>query len=206
MNYLQNAVGYCRVSTGEQVIENQIDKLREVGVTVLFADKGISGSIPAMERPDFKQMVKYIRSHPEIKTVAVFEMSRLGRSFQDSINTFLEIEKMGVVVYSLTEAWTQTPDPVMRPLMVSIMSWVNEQELTSLKRRIKAGIEHAKKFGTKSGIPIGKPSKNIDRTTVETLRASGMSWHKISDQLGCEVTTLWNYRKKWEAQDLGRGI
>lgn len=204
MNHLQNAVGYCRVSTGEQVIENQIDKLREVGVTILFADKGVSGGVPALQRPDFKEMIKYLDSHQEVKTVAVFEISRLGRSFQDSVNTFLDLEKKGVMVYSLTEPWTQVQDPVMRPLLVAIMSWVNEQALTSLKHRIRAGIDHARRFGTKRGGPIGKPPKNIDRTTVETLRASGMSWHKISDQLGCEVTTLYNYRKKWKANDLGR--
>ena len=150
-------------------------------------------------------MMKYLDSHPEIKTVAVFEISRLGRKFQDSINTFLDLEKRGVMVYSLTEVWTQVQDPVMRPLLISIMSWVNDQALTSLKHRIKAGIEHAKKYGTKKGGPIGKPPKNLDRTTVDTLRASGMSWHKIADTLGCEITTLYHYRKEWTAQDLGRG-
>jgi putative DNA-invertase from lambdoid prophage Rac len=205
MATIKNAVGYCRVSTGEQVIENQIDKLREAGITVIFADKGISGSIPAKERPDYKEMMKYLDSNPDIKTIVVFEISRLGRQFQDSVNTFLDLEKRGVMVYSLTEGWTQVQDPVMRPLLVAIMSWVNDQALTSLKHRIKAGIEHAKKYGTKSGIPIGKPSKNIDRTTVETLRASGMSWHKIADNIGCEVSTLYRNRKSWDAKDLGRG-
>lgn len=202
---LVNAIGYCRVSTGEQKIENQIDKLKAAGISVLFCDQGISGSVPALSRPDFKEMMKYLGTHKEVKFIAVFELSRLGRSFQDSINTFLDIEKTGVMVYSLTEPWTQITDQRMRELLIAIMSWVNQQELTSLKQRIRAGIEHAKKFGTKRGGPIGKPPLNIDREVVETLRSKKMSWRKIADSIGCEVSTLFKYRQTWKRKDLGRG-
>jgi DNA invertase Pin-like site-specific DNA recombinase len=204
MELLKHAVGYCRVSTGDQVIANQTDKLRERGVSVLFCDEGVSGSIPAMERPDFKEMIKYLDSHKEIKIVAVFEISRLGRSFQDSINTFLNLENRGLIVYSLTEVWTHATEPSMRKLLISIVSWLNDQELTRLKVRIRAGIDHAKKFGTKKGGPIGKPPKNINRESVEALRKTNMSWHKIADSIGCEVSTLFKYRQAWKRKDLGR--
>ena len=67
-------------------------------------------------------MILYIEKHPEIKTIAVFEVSRLGRSFKDSIDTFLELEKNGRMVYSLSEEWTHVRDKNVRPILMAIMS------------------------------------------------------------------------------------
>ena len=60
-NYpLRKAVGYARVSTGEQVIVNQVDKLKHSGVSVIFCDEGISGKRLAMERPEYREMIRYL--------------------------------------------------------------------------------------------------------------------------------------------------
>lgn len=200
----KKTVGYCRVSTDEQTGLNQIEKLKAEGVSVFFSDEGISGKKSPMERPEYRAMMKYINEHPEINTIALYDLSRLGRNMQDSINTFCELEKRGYIIYSLTEDWTHNSDPSMRSLLLVIMSWVNQQEILRLSNRTKSGLERVRKFGSKSGKTIGRQRKEPDRELVEKLRAEGKSWHKIADVFKIEVSTLFRYRNAWKAKDLGR--
>jgi DNA invertase Pin-like site-specific DNA recombinase len=56
--------------------------------------------------------------------------------------------------------------------------------------RVKAGLEHAKAHGTKSGKPIGRPVVAVDRAQVVELRSQGLSWRTIADRLGVGVGTV----------------
>lgn len=211
MQYYTETVGYARVSTGEQFAVNQIDEMKKHGVSVFFYDEGVSGKTPAMTRPEFKAMIDYIDKHPGTQRILVYEVSRLGRNMLDSINTFITLESRGLHIVSLKETWTQQEDPAIRPLLVMIMSWVNAQELQRLSDRTKLGMERVKKYGSKSGNPIGRPAKSPQKTEVVAMRAGKLSedgkpwpWCKIAAHYNMDGSTLYRYRKKWKSQDLGR--
>lgn len=211
MQYSTETVGYARVSTGEQFAVSQIDEMKKYGVSVFFYDEGVSGKIPAMTRPEFKAMVEYIEFHPEVKRILVYEVSRLGRNMLDSITTFITLENKGLHIISLKEQWTQQEDPNIRPLLIMIMSWVNAQELQRLSDRTKLGLERVKKYGSKSGKPIGRPSILPQKSEVAAMRAGKLSedgkpwpWCKIAAHFKMDTSTLYRYRKKWKALDLGR--
>ena len=206
MQYPTKTVGYARVSTDEQSTVNQIDKLKDHGVSVIFCDEGISGSKAPLERAEYRAMIKYLQDHPDVKTIVLYELSRLGRNMQNSINTFIDLEKDGYIIWSLTEDWTHNSSVEMRRLMIAIVSWMNERELARLSARTILGMDRVRKYGSKSGKPIGKPSKNPDRVEVNAMRNQGLSWHKIADRLGLEVSTLYRYRMQWKRKDLGRDI
>lgn len=201
----EKSVGYARVSTNEQTTINQIDVFKKHGVKIMFCDEGISGSKAPMERAEYRAMIKYLKEHPEYKTIIIYEMSRLGRSFQNSINTFLDLEKEGITVWSLTEEWTHNGDPMSRNLMLSIVSWMNEAELKRLSARTKLGMDRVRKYGSKSGKPIGKPRKEPNREIVMQMVADKKKWKFIADTLHMEVSTLFRYRQQWKRDDLGRG-
>jgi putative DNA-invertase from lambdoid prophage Rac len=196
-------VGYARVSKVEQESENQILKLREYGVTRIYCDEGISGKTDAMNRPEFKRMLDYIHEHPQPEgyQIIVFELSRIGRSMMDTLNTFVDLEKKGIQILSLTEQWTHNADPSMRQLIVGIVSWLNQEELKRLSIRTKAGIERARSQGKQ----IGAPKKKVDRDVVEALREKGMSWNKIAAELNIDPITLYRRKLKWKELELGRG-
>jgi len=196
--------GYVRISTHEQNSVNQEDKLREFGVSVIFKDEGISGSKLAMERTDFKEMMKYIKDHSNIKIIAVYELSRLGRNMLDAITMFITLEKQGYRIWSLTEDWTHQDDPSMRSLMLLIVSWMNEMELKRLSQRTKAGMDRVRLHGSKSGKPIGRPSSDPNKEVVMNLRSEGKSWKFIADTFKMDISTLFRYRKNWRRIDLGR--
>jgi putative DNA-invertase from lambdoid prophage Rac len=198
-------VGYARVSKVEQESENQILKLREYGVTRIYCDEGVSGKTDAKNRPEFKRMLEYIRSHPDPEgkgyTIVVYELSRIGRSMLDTLNTFVGLENEGFTIISLSETWTHTMDTSLRRLMVTIVSWLNQEELKRLSDRTKAGIERARAQGKQ----IGAPKKKIDREIINDLRSKGMSWNKIAAQLNIDPVTIYRRKLKWKELELGRG-
>jgi len=202
---MDNAVGYARVSTDEQDVQNQVDHLKKAGVNVIFADEGVSGMKPPLQRPDYKRMIDYIKTHPVINTVVVFEISRLDRNFQSSINTFLNLEKENVRVISLTESWTRDIQDGTRNLILSIMSWINEEELKRISVRTKIGMDKVRKYGSKSGKPIGKPRKELNEEVVMKLHNEGHKWARIARDFRVSPSTVYKYRQQWKAARLGRG-
>jgi putative DNA-invertase from lambdoid prophage Rac len=200
------AVGYARVSTKEQTTLNQVDLLKADGVVAVFCDDGVSGTKPAMDRTEYREMMRYLDSHPETKMIKVYELSRLGRNMQDVINTFLDLEKRGYIIWSLTEAWTQQTDPTIRELMMLIVSWMNKQELCRLSQRTRDGLARVKKYGSKSGKPIGKPPADPDKELVNRLKNDGKLWMEIAATLKMDTSTLFRYRQMWKRQELNRVV
>ena len=202
MHDLKKSVGYARVSTNEQVSENQIIKLKQHGVSAIFCDEGVSGKRPALERPEYKQMMRYLEQNPDTKKIVVYELSRLGRNMLDSITTFLQLEERGYFIWSLTEDWTHQEDPSMREFMILIVSWMNKKELDRLSTRTKAGLERAKAQGK----ILGRPELALDKEQVIRMNQEGKSWKEISSVFRVDESTLFRYRQKWKRQELARVV
>jgi len=202
MNKVCDRVGYARVSTDEQHTDNQKIKLLAEGVAeiCIFIDKGISGTVPARERPAFKRLLKYIEEHQgEVKYLLVYEISRLGRTTLETLNTIEYLEKdLGVRVWSLSpnEAFTRQTDESIRQLMLMLMGWVAQRERDNLVERTKAGLDRARMAGTQ----LGRPPVKIDGAKALKLKEEGKSWKEIAKTLGVPVMTLYRYRKrrKWD--------
>ena len=78
------AVGYARVSTEGEDINNQVKAIEDYakanGIELIgvFRDVGVSGSKPAMERDGFRQMLSALSNMPAVKAVVIYDISRLG--------------------------------------------------------------------------------------------------------------------------------
>jgi DNA invertase Pin-like site-specific DNA recombinase len=53
-----------------------------------------------------------------------------------------------------------------------------------------AGMKAARKHGTKTGNPIGRPRRVFDREEVVRLRKTGLSIEKIASQMRIGVGTV----------------
>jgi Site-specific recombinases, DNA invertase Pin homologs len=88
------AVGYARVSTEGEDIENQVhaiedySKQNNLTLVGVFKDVGVSGAKPALEREGFKQLLAALESMRAIRTIIVFDITRLGRDLLDVLNTY----------------------------------------------------------------------------------------------------------------------
>ncbi|SFM49592.1 recombinase family protein [Methanolobus profundi] len=200
MENIERSVGYARTSTKDQNIDTQIVQLKNKGIPPerIFFDEGISGSVPATKRSGFKKLLKHIESH-DVDTIYLFEISRLGRTFIDTLNLTMEFEEKGVRIVSLSpsESWSTIGDPHYRKLLISLFGWVAENEKRILKERIKVGIERYKSENKK----WGRPSKEPDKKEAMKYRDKGLTWAEISRVMNVPASTLYKYRDIWEEQE-----
>ncbi len=138
-------IGYSRVSTNDQSLNSQIDKLEEYGCEKIFTDV-VSGA--KNERKGLLDMLRYARSGD---TVVVYRLDRLGRSLKDLINLINIFQEKNINFKSLSESIdTSTP---MGKLMFHITGAFAEFEKNIIRERTKAGLESARARGKKGGRP-----------------------------------------------------
>jgi DNA invertase Pin-like site-specific DNA recombinase len=163
---------YLRVSTGEQTIENQREALTEAierrgwHIIAEFQDNGISGAKGRQKRPGFDKLIKAATTR-KIDIVAAWSVDRLGRSLQDLVNFLAELEAVGCDLYLEKQA-IDTTTPAGRALF-QMLGVFAEFERAIIKERIAAGLARARKYGTKSGKPIGHAP--LPKAKTEAIRA-----------------------------------
>ena len=182
-----------RVSTEEQTVLNQKMAMdtwaSEHGYQVIyyFEDSAVSGKIPAIKRKSFQDMLELIKESP-IDAVLVYELSRVGRTFWDTLDAIKTIEEYAPLIScSPRETFLQSTEPGVRKLMLGILTWVAEREREMLVQRTKDGMRRAKE----SGRIVGRPIKMIDKNALIRLLAENTPRAKAAKTLGVSKATLY---------------
>ncbi len=184
------AVAYLRVSTEKQETEAQKKAIEEFAkehnFEVLWFEEpeGTSGGIPAMERPVFKQVWQFLETNKHVKDLIVFELSRLGRDYDDLKNILTKLSERGIRLWIVTlptwnnlmELARKNDNPLMQllykliaDLIVSVMAFASAQERVLISIRTKAGIEKAKAMGKH----VGRPPFPFPEEKVKSLLKQG---------------------------------
>jgi hypothetical protein len=100
--------------------------------------------------------------------IMAWSVDRLGRSLQDLIAFLSEIHAAGVDLY-LQQQGLDTCAPSGRA-MFQMLGVFAEFERALIRERVMAGLARAKKHGTKTGNPFGRPK--IDEKVEATIRKS----------------------------------
>jgi len=190
---MKYAFAYLRVSTEEQTVLNQ--KLAMQGwaqshdfqILDYFEDSAISGKTAAIGRTGFQELLRIIRLEP-VDAVLVYELSRVGRTFWDTLEAIKAIEQYSPLIScSPRETFLQTTEPSIRKLMLGILTWVAERERELLVQRTKDGIIRAKSVGKH----IGRPRKILNTTDLINHLSQNKSKLKIAKELGVSKATLY---------------
>lgn len=183
---------YTRVSTNHQTIENQHSELMRVGslrgwaIVESFKDEGLSGAKGRSDRPALDALLK-AAVRRQFDLVAVWSIDRLGRSLQHLVETVNELHAVGVDLYVHQQA-IDTSSPAGK-LAFSVFGALAEYERELIRERVKAGLERAKRNGTR----LGRPT-NLNDTVQEaiiSLRAQNVSIRKIAAQLRVGTETVY---------------
>ncbi|MBI6887218.1 recombinase family protein [Pseudomonas putida] len=174
-------VGYARVSTGEQDVAAQKHSLGKYSVEEWFEDQGVSGAVPALERPGCSAMLAYVRKGD---TVVVSAVDRLGRDTIDVLSTVQALQAKGVSVISEREGFDLSK-PVGKA-MLTMLSAVAELERSNIKARQMAGIERAKADGK----ALGRKA-TVDPAVVSTWRKeNAASIAQTAEHFGISTATV----------------
>lgn len=187
------AFAYLRVSTDEQTVMNQklvLDKWaldHNYKILSYFEDSSISGRIPAIRRQAFSDMINIIKSD-SVDAILVYELSRVGRTFWDTLDAIKAIEEYAPLIScSPRETFLQSTEPSVRRLMIGILTWVAEREREMLVQRTKDGMRRARE----SGKNIGRPQVAIDQNILVRLLAKNTPRSQIAKGLGISKATLY---------------
>lgn len=196
------AVAYLRVSTEKQEIESQKRAVEEFarqrGFELLwFVDEAVSGGVRAFERVGFKRMVEFLEMNSHVRDIIVFELSRLGRDYDDLKEILHYISSRGHRLWVVTlPTWNElieniktVDNPLVKLLyklladiFVSVMSFASAQERVLISMRTKAGLEKARAEGKR----IGRPPYPFPAEEVRKLLKTGLPLTKIHKLLAAE--------------------
>lgn len=187
---------YLRISTLDkgQTVENQRMAIRDMSdfaTDFWYADEGVSGSIKALERPEFARMMKAVKKGD---LVCVTALDRLGRDAEDILNTVNNFERMGVRVCILALGNTDVTS-VMGKAFVIMLSALAEMERNNLRERTRQGLARTREEGTLLGRPLV-----IDPDTLELMaacRERGDTLDSLAATFNCNKMTIQRNLKKW---------
>jgi DNA invertase Pin-like site-specific DNA recombinase len=179
------ALAYLRVSTEEQTVLNQKMALQkwsyehDYQILDFFEDSAISGKIPAIDRYGFRDLLELVKT-AAVDAVLVYELSRVGRTFWDTLDAVKTIEEYAPLIScSPRESFLQTTEPSIRKLMIGILTWVAEREREMLAR------------AKEGGKGIGRPRKKLDKDNLIKLLVENQPRSKIAKSLGISKATLY---------------
>src|SRR5206468_2956417 len=163
---------YARVSTTDQMPENQLAALRAFAAArgwgvIEFIDHGISGA--KERRPALDALLVDARKR-KIDVVACVKLDRLARSVRHLVTLAQELEALGVDLVVLDQA-IDTTTPSGR-LLFHVLAAISEFERDLIRDRVIAGVRRARAQGRH----LGRPRKHhVDAERARALTAEGRS-------------------------------
>jgi DNA invertase Pin-like site-specific DNA recombinase len=178
-------LGYARVSTGHQSLDQQLDALTAAGVDPqrVYSDK-LSGTSTRDQRPGLAALLDYARPRDAIVVAGI---DRLGRNAAEVMSTIRELGERDIVIRSLREG-IDTRNATGR-MIAGVLASLAELEL-ELGRERRAAAREARRA---RGQSIGRP-KALDKSKAALARrmnASGESARTIASALGVSRATVY---------------
>ena len=156
--------GYVRVSSQEQNEDRQLIAMSEAGVerATIFIDKQ-SGK--DFDRPNYKRLIKRLRPGD---TLFIKSIDRLGRNYEEIQNQWRIITKdkgVDMVVIDMPLLDTRINKNLLgtfiSDLVLQLLSFISENERTTIRQRQAEGIAAAKKRGVRFGRPTKEAPQNF---------------------------------------------
>lgn len=195
-------IGYVRVSTKDQNLDRQFEKLREENVTIIFEDK-LSGK--DTKRPEFQKLLEYVRQGD---IVVVTELDRLGRNNKELTETMDLLKNKGVTIEILNlPSFKDIQDENLRQLLnnliLELYKYQAENERKSIRERQRQGIAVAKQKGIYRGRPTTytydakDPQKRITYLKIIELLEKETPIKRIAEETGVSRPTIYTIKNRY---------
>jgi len=178
--------GYARVSTEEQCLDIQKQRLLDEGVkeTRIYTDKASGKDI---ERFGLETLLTKIEEGDQI---LVTKLDRLGRNTLDMIQLIESFDEIGVSVRFLDDGLSTEGE--MGKMVVTILSAVAQAERSRILERTNEGREIAKIKGVKFGRKVSIDKREVINLSVE----EGMGATAIAKQMGIGRASVYRILKE----------
>lgn len=192
--------GYVRVSTREQNEDRQRIAMREVGVAEknVYMDKQ-SGK--DFQRPQYQKLLRKMK--PE-DLLYIKSIDRLGRNYEEILEQWRILTKekrIDIVVLDMPLLDTRRGKDLMgtflSDIVLQVLSFVAENERTSIRQRQAEGIAAAKAKGVRFGRPP-KPLPENFQVVYQGWRRGEITTSQAAKECGMPLTTFIYRAERYE--------
>lgn len=191
-------IGYARVSSNNQDLELQKQKLLKAGCEKIFSES-VSGK--DNNRTELMAMIESLRAND---IIVVYKIDRIARSLKGLIEIIELLNYKGIDLISLDSGDRVDTTSPMGKAFFQIAGVFAELERGMINARTKAGIEKAKldgvKFGRTAGSTNKKTADKIEKIKI-FLRA-GKSYDWITKELEVSKKTIADIKKSLPSLNL----
>ncbi|NKQ85524.1 recombinase family protein [Rhizobium ruizarguesonis] len=166
-------IGYARVSTIDQDLHVQVERLRQECCDIVRSEK-VSGD-SREGRSELSTVIEFLRVGDEL---VVTRLDRLGRDTRDVLNIVHECQQRGAFVTVLDPHVSTRGE--MGCVILTVLGMVAQMERRFLKERQREGIARAKNEGVYKG---GKA--RFDASQIRQLHHEGVGPSAIAAAVGC---------------------
>ncbi|MEG2365051.1 MAG: recombinase family protein [Terrisporobacter sp.] len=190
-------IGYARVSGLDQVLDRQIESLKEYGCEKIYCDKSTGKNF---NRPEYIKLKEMIRPGD---VLVVHEFDRLGRNKKLTLKElqYFKDNKIRLVALNLPTTQLNTDDNVMletiNNIVIELYTMIAQQEIETREKRQAEGIKVAKEKGIKFGrrkIEYPKEWKGV----MELLENKTLTNIKAMEILDLRKTTYYRLLKEYK--------
>lgn len=185
--------GYVRVSTKEQNEDRQLRALQNMDVPGknIFVDKQSGKNF---NRPMYERMMKKLRAGD---LLYIKSIDRLGRNYEEILEQWRILAKekgIDIVVLDMplldTRKGKDLLGTLIADMVLTLLSYVSENERFNIRSRQKEGIDIAKE----KGVRFGRPPKPLPQDFEEICRKWSMSEISAKDaakRCGFSISTFY---------------
>lgn len=166
---MSNTYGYIRVSSKDQNEDRQLLAMRELQIPEknLFIDK-MSGK--DFDRPSYKRMVRRMKKDDILYIKSIDRLGRNYEEIQEQWRILTKDKKIDIVVLDMplldTRRGKDLVGTFLSDIVLQVLSFVAENERTTIKQRQAEGIAAAKL----RGVRFGRPSKELPENFTEVCQ------------------------------------
>lgn len=178
-------IGYARVSTDGQIVDAQIEALKNAGCEKIFTEVA-SGA--KRDRPVLMEVMAYLRPKSD-DVLTVYKLDRIARSLPHLIEIMNELSSREIDFQSLTEDInTSTPGG---KLLFHIMGAISEFEVDLIRERTQAGLKAARAKGRIGGRPRLMTDDKIE--AARRLLSDGTPVRDVAEMFSVSVPTVYRW-------------
>ena len=194
-----NIYGYCRVSSRDQNEDRQLITMKEMNVPEknVFVDKQ-SGK--DFDRPQYKKLMRRIKAGD---VLVVKSIDRLGRNYKDILEQWKIITKdkgADIVIIDMPLLDTRKNKDLLgtfiSDLVLALLSYISENERSTIRIRQAEGIAAAKARGVHFGRKPRPLPKNF-YDVCQRWRMKKLTVKQAAAECGMPVTTFFDRARKY---------
>lgn len=189
-------LGYVRVSTGKQTVENQMYAIEDFCAhqnPPIQIDDWIIETASGMKHFDKRKLGKKLQSVTSDDTIISTEITRLGRSLLMIFSIMAYCLGKGCGIWTIKEGW-RLGDNLTSKVLAFAFGLAAEIERALISERTRDALDRKRAEGIQLGRPKGALGKHTKLTgkenVIQTLLDLGNSYASIARALKVDRSTL----------------